>query len=114
MRWHQSPCVEGRFPNWTRTTVMVDQSSGSHDTHQSGWGDPYDRGMSPWSQLADAIPVERTFADFEEYWATSTITPSVRPPLDAMTAVDRDKLKARVRALVPADATGRSSRPSFR
>ena len=31
------------------------------------------------------IEVERTFTTFEEYWATSTITGGVRPPLDAMT-----------------------------
>jgi SAM-dependent methyltransferase len=30
------------------------------------------------------IVVERTFASFEDYWATSTITGGVRPPLDAM------------------------------
>jgi hypothetical protein len=51
--------------------------------------------------------VERTFADFEDYWATSTITGSVHPPLDAMTPGDRAALKARVRARLPADTTGR-------
>jgi len=56
------------------------------------------------------ILVERTFGDFEEYWATSTITGSVRPPLDAMTAGDREKLKARVRARLPADSMGRVTR----
>src|SRR5262249_20674076 len=56
------------------------------------------------------IVAERTFADFEEYWATSTITGSVRPPLDAMTARDREKLKARVRARLPTDSTGRVTR----
>jgi len=56
------------------------------------------------------IVVERTFADFEEYWATSTITGSVRPPLDAMTAGDRAKLKAGVRTRLPADSTGRVTR----
>jgi SAM-dependent methyltransferase len=53
------------------------------------------------------IVVERTFANFEEYWATSTITGSVRPPLDAMTADEREKLKARVRTRLPPDAMGR-------
>jgi len=53
------------------------------------------------------IVVERTFAEFEDYWATSTITGSVRPPLDAMTPGDRAELKARVRARLPADTTGR-------
>jgi len=56
------------------------------------------------------IVVERTFANFEEYWATSTITGSVRPPLDAMTVHEREKLKARVRARLPPDAMGRVTR----
>lgn len=56
------------------------------------------------------IAVERTFADFEEYWATSTITGSVRPPLDAIAADERKKLKARVRARLPVDAAGRVTR----
>jgi hypothetical protein len=51
--------------------------------------------------------VERTFSTFEDYWATSTITGGVRPPLDAMPVEERDKLKARVRARMPADSLGR-------
>jgi hypothetical protein len=53
------------------------------------------------------IVVQRTFADFEDYWATSTITGSVRPPLDAMAPGDLAQLKKRVRVRLPADATGR-------
>jgi SAM-dependent methyltransferase len=53
------------------------------------------------------IVVERTFSTFEDYWATSTITGGVRPPLEAMSAEDRDKLKERVRARLPTDAMGR-------
>ena len=55
------------------------------------------------------IMVERTFSTFEEYWATSTstITGSVRPALDAMTADERARLKARVSARLPADSMGR-------
>src|SRR5262245_34028600 len=56
---------------------------------------------------AREIVVERTFADFEDYWATSTITPSVRPPLDAMTPDVRAQLKERLRARLPADSMGR-------
>ena len=56
---------------------------------------------------ARTITVERAFATFEDYWATSTITGGVRPPLDGMTAADREKLKARVSARLPADAAGR-------
>ena len=56
------------------------------------------------------IVVERTFASFEEYWATSTITGGVRPLLDAMTTDERDELKARVRTQLPSDAMGRVTR----
>jgi ubiquinone/menaquinone biosynthesis C-methylase UbiE len=53
------------------------------------------------------IMVKRTFSTFEEYWATSTITGGVRPPLEAMSVEEREQLKARVRARLPADPTGR-------
>jgi hypothetical protein len=53
------------------------------------------------------IVVERSFASFEEFWATSTITPSVRPTLDAMPSGDLARLKQRLRARLPADAAGR-------
>jgi hypothetical protein len=56
------------------------------------------------------IVVERTFASFEEYWATSTITGGVRPRLDAMTADGRANLKARVRARLSSDSMGRVTR----
>jgi hypothetical protein len=54
-----------------------------------------------------AIVVERTFPTFQEYWTTSTITGGVRPPLEAMLAEERDRLKARVRARMPIDSSGR-------
>ena len=53
------------------------------------------------------IVVERTFPSFEDYWATSTITGGVRPPLDGMSVADRSKLKAQVRVRLPADSMGR-------
>jgi hypothetical protein len=53
------------------------------------------------------IVAERTFADFEDYWSTSTITPSVRTTLDAMTPGDLAQLKERLRARLPTDAAGR-------
>jgi SAM-dependent methyltransferase len=53
------------------------------------------------------ITVERRFDSFEDYWATSTITGGVRPTLEAMTMIERDTLKARVRARMPVDTSGR-------
>jgi len=53
------------------------------------------------------IVVERTFPTFEDYWATSTITGGVRLPLEAMSAAQREKVKAGVRARLQTDAVGR-------
>jgi SAM-dependent methyltransferase len=53
------------------------------------------------------ITVQRTFADFDDYWTTIHGGPSVRPGLAAMTAEDLARLQARMRARLPADAAGR-------
>jgi SAM-dependent methyltransferase len=52
------------------------------------------------------ISVQRIFADFEDFWASSTITGSIRPTLAAMPADKVEQFKARVRARLPADASG--------
>jgi len=54
-----------------------------------------------------AIAVQRTFADFDDYWITVQAGPSVGPTLAGMTAEDMALLKARMRALLPADDAGR-------
>jgi SAM-dependent methyltransferase len=53
------------------------------------------------------ITVQRTFADFDDYWTTILGGPSVGPQLAAMASEDIALLKARMRARLPADATGR-------
>jgi SAM-dependent methyltransferase len=53
------------------------------------------------------IAVRRTFADFDEYWATVRGGPSVGAQLAAMPSNDMDGLKARIRARLPADSAGR-------
>jgi SAM-dependent methyltransferase len=53
------------------------------------------------------ISVQRTFADFDDYWTTVLGGPSVGPQLAAMGAEDSALLKARMCARLPADATGR-------
>lgn len=52
------------------------------------------------------ITVHRTFADFDDYWATILGGPSVGPQLAAMASRDLALLKARMRAHLPADAAG--------
>jgi SAM-dependent methyltransferase len=53
------------------------------------------------------INVQRTFADFDDYWTTVLGGPSVGPQLAAMVSEDIARLCARMRARLPADATGR-------
>src|SRR5215831_8543532 len=53
------------------------------------------------------ITVHRTFPDFEDFWTTSLSTPNMRSVIPATAPNDIELLKARVRARLPADATGR-------
>ncbi len=53
------------------------------------------------------IAVQRTFAGFDEYWATVTGGPSVGALLTAMAGADCVRLQARLRRLLPRDAAGR-------
>lgn len=51
------------------------------------------------------ITVQRTFADFDDYWATILGGPSVGPKLAAMAPEELDLLKTRMRAHLSPDAT---------
>lgn len=53
------------------------------------------------------ITVQRTFADFDDYWMTILGGPSVRPTLAAMASEEIAVLKARMQARLSADASGR-------
>jgi SAM-dependent methyltransferase len=53
------------------------------------------------------INVRRTFDDFDDYWATVLGGPSVGPRLAAMAPDDLALLRARMRELLTADASGR-------
>ena len=53
------------------------------------------------------ITVRRTFADFEDYWTTSTLAATVSQTIAAMDPAKRELLKTRMRAQLIADATGR-------
>jgi SAM-dependent methyltransferase len=56
---------------------------------------------------AREITVGRSFADFNDYWMTSMKSPSLGPTIAAMATADREMLKDRLRALLPADPEGR-------
>ncbi len=53
------------------------------------------------------ITVQRTFADFDDYWTAILGGPSVGPTLAAMASDEIALLKERMRARLSADATGR-------
>lgn len=53
------------------------------------------------------ITVQRSFADFEDFWATSLLGGSIGPTVAAMPSDDAERLKDRVRKRLPADAAGR-------
>jgi SAM-dependent methyltransferase len=55
----------------------------------------------------DVITVERTFADFESYWAIARTGPRLAASIDGMDAGKRELFRARLRARLPADAAGR-------
>jgi SAM-dependent methyltransferase len=55
------------------------------------------------------ITVQRTFADFDDYWTTIRGGPSVSKGLASMSAGDLEMLKARMRAGLAADGAGRIS-----
>ncbi len=53
------------------------------------------------------ITVQRTFSDFDDYWATVLGGPSVRPTLAAMAPEEIAVLKVRMQARLSADDSGR-------
>jgi ubiquinone/menaquinone biosynthesis C-methylase UbiE len=53
------------------------------------------------------IAVQRSFADFDDFWTTTMLGSSVRPTLAALSPGDVELLKSRVRARLPADSAGR-------
>ncbi len=53
------------------------------------------------------ITAERTFADFDDYWSTVLVGPSVGPSLAALGTDETTPLIARMRARLPTDAAGR-------
>lgn len=53
------------------------------------------------------ITVMRSFADFDEFWATTCSSPNLTETLAKMTAEQTEQLKTRVRSRLPPDAAGR-------
>lgn len=53
------------------------------------------------------ITVQRTFTDFEDFWEITLLGASVAPTIATMSPAERDNLKRRVQARLPADTAGR-------
>jgi ubiquinone/menaquinone biosynthesis C-methylase UbiE len=53
------------------------------------------------------IVVERTFADFEDFWVTTLRMPNMGPPIAALASVDAERLKTGVQQRLPMDNDGR-------
>jgi hypothetical protein len=53
------------------------------------------------------IGVQRTFVDFDDFWATAMLGSTIGPTVASMVASDLEQLKTRVRARLPADGAGR-------
>jgi ubiquinone/menaquinone biosynthesis C-methylase UbiE len=53
------------------------------------------------------IEVQRTFDDFDDFWTTTLLIPTLGPTFASMPPKDAELLKTRVRARLPADAAGR-------
>ncbi len=53
------------------------------------------------------ITVSRTFADFDDYWDTTTLGASLRQIIASMAAEEAGQLKARLRARLATDSRGR-------
>ena len=53
------------------------------------------------------IAVQRTFADFDDFWATSLRSPSIRPVVAAMKVEEVETLRSRLRARLPEESGGR-------
>jgi SAM-dependent methyltransferase len=59
------------------------------------------------------IAVQRSFADFDDFWTTCSLSPGVRLTLATMPPADIETLKARVRARLKPDAAGRITYGAF-
>jgi hypothetical protein len=52
------------------------------------------------------ITVERTFADFDDFWATTVLAGPVAPIIATLPTADAERIKEGARARLPADAAG--------
>ena len=53
------------------------------------------------------ITVQRTFANFEDFWTTNLMGASIGPTVATMASSDTEMLKTRSCTRLPADAAGR-------
>jgi hypothetical protein len=59
------------------------------------------------------ITVQRTFADFDDFWTSSTAAGSVRATVEALSRREAETVKTRLRATLPVDGDGRITHSAF-
>jgi len=59
------------------------------------------------------ITVQRTFANFDEFWTASTLAGSVRMTVEALSSDELATVKSRLRAQLPTDVAGRLTHTAF-
>jgi SAM-dependent methyltransferase len=59
------------------------------------------------------ITVQRTFADFDDFWTSSTAAGSVRATIEALSRSEAETVKTRLRATLPVDGDGRITHSAF-
>jgi SAM-dependent methyltransferase len=93
----------------TRPASRVAQFRQGDAAAQPFLDDSFDAAVMPLVIFIETreIAAQRTFADFDDYWTTILMGPSVGPNLAAMASEAIALLKARMRARLPIDATGR-------
>ncbi len=85
-----------------RVLTPPSADASSIDALQTLWNDAGMTGI-----VTQDITVQRTFADFDDYWATILMGPSIGQGLVSMSPTDRALLEDRMRAVLPTEAHGR-------
>ena len=90
-----------------RALGMVVPSEPSRDASRRDVQEDLWRGAGLQDVETREITVQRTFADFDDYWTTALGAPSVGKALTAMEGAQRTELTTRLRARLVADEAGR-------
>ena len=107
----REPCLLTQGRSTWRSGIRISPGVGAVALGEKGSGHPQRGGRDAYTCFVDAvetreITVQRTFADFDEFWTTNLMAPSVGPTVAAMAPGDVQRLKVRVKASLRSDAAG--------